>query len=74
MSDKEFPIKIGNTTTPLSLVFQYEDELPELKPEIYDAMFPSSIVDFVRMFPAILIGNRLFYLVERENAEQKENT
>ena len=69
MTKREFPIKMGNNKTPLSLVFQYEDELPELKSEIYDAMFPISIVDFVRMFPAILIENRLFYLIEREDAE-----
>ncbi len=69
MSDREFSIKIGDGNKALSLVFQYEDELPELKPEIYDAMFPISIIDFVRMFPAILIDNRLFYLIEREDAE-----
>jgi hypothetical protein len=72
MSDREFPIKIGDRNKALSLVFQWEDELPELKPEIYDAMFPISIIDFVRMFPAILIDNRLFYLIEREDAEVKE--
>ena len=69
MNDRKFPIKIGNNRTPLSLVFQYEDELPKLKPEIYDAMFPISFVDFCRIFPAILIDNRLFYLIEREDAE-----
>ena len=69
MIDRAFPIQIGNTRKPLSLVFQYEDELPNLKPEIYDAMFPISYVDFVRIFPAILIDNRLFYLIEREDAE-----
>jgi len=69
MSKREFPIQIGDTKKSLSLVFQYEDELPELKPEIYDAMFPISYVDFVRIFPAILIDNRLFYLIEREDAE-----
>lgn len=66
---KQLPIKPSDRTKSLSLIFQYEDELPELKQEIYNAMFPISYVDFVRIFPAILIGNRLFYLIENVNTE-----
>ena len=69
MTNREFPIRIGDTETPLILVFQYEKELSELKPEIYDAMFPISYLDFDRVFPAIFVDGRLFYLIEREDAE-----
>ena len=69
---KQLPIKPSDRTKSLSLVFQYEDELPELKQEIYNAMFPISYVDFVRIFPAILIDNRLFYLIENVDIEVTE--
>ena len=68
MKKHEFPIQPGNKPKPLSLVFKYEDELPELKPPIYDAMFPISFVHIVRVFPAVLIDDRLFYLVEMKDA------
>lgn len=44
-----------------------EDELPDMPDEIYNAMFPLSFVDFIRIFPYMEDedGNKI-YLVKIE--------
>ena len=71
----DFPMKWFDKPKPIEIRYQYEDELPEnLRDDIYDAMFPSSFVDFVRMFPVLVIENRRFYLIEDCDAlEEKES-
>lgn len=46
------------------LLWEYEDNLPEeIDGKVYDALFPASkIIDGVRMFPYVILGDRRFYL------------
>ena len=71
MSD--FPMKWFDKPKPIEIRYQYEDELPDIKKKIYDAMFPSSFVDFVRMFPVLVIENRKYYLIEDCDALEKKS-
>lgn len=65
----EFPMKLIGKELPISIVYQYEDEIDEnINDTIYSAMFESSYVDFVRIFPMLKIDNRYFYLIENCDA------
>ena len=48
------------------LYWQNEDELPDMPNEVYKVMFPTSKVDFVRLFPYIKIDNKKYFLIDLE--------
>ena len=64
----DFPMKMFDKPKPIHIAYQYEDELPDIKKKIYNAMFPSSFGEFTRMFPVLVIDNRIFYLIEKCDA------
>lgn len=50
--------------------YEYEDELPRnLSREEYDAMFPLSVVDGVRLFPYVEIYGQRYYLAQSHPAK-----
>ena len=58
---------LKNVITNMKLKWENEDELPELSKEIYDAMFLTSIVNGVRLFPYMeLVDGTKFYFIQIE--------
>ena len=69
----EFPMKLIGKELPISIVYQYEDEIPEnINDIIYSAMFKSSYIDFCRIFPVLKIDGRYFYLIEQCDAIKED--
>jgi hypothetical protein len=41
-----------------------EDELPDMKDDVYSVMFDASIVNIVRVYPYIVINGEKYFLIK----------
>lgn len=49
--------------------WEYEDKLPDMPKEVYDAMFECSKVDVVRLFPYVIHGDKRAFLVRLQEPD-----